>query len=99
MDLPTFARKSELFLKSIVRFLTSKRIVLRASVNGGTLMLVLTRLPGQRIHIGDDIVLTVVRVDGGKVRLGIEAPSSMRVLRQELCEIAEPVAALAHSAS
>lgn len=47
-------------------------------------MLVLTRKPGERIHIGDDIILNVVRVQGGRVRIGIEAPVHCRVLRAEL---------------
>ena len=36
------------------------------------------------VHAGDDIVLTVVAVEGNKVRLGIQAPRSARVLRGEL---------------
>ncbi len=47
-------------------------------------MLVLSRKESQRIRLGDDIVVTVVRVAGDKVRLGIEAPSSVVVLRDEL---------------
>jgi carbon storage regulator len=47
-------------------------------------MLVLSRKESQRIRLGDDIVVTVVRVAGDKVRLGIDAPSSVVVLRDEL---------------
>lgn len=47
-------------------------------------MLVLSRKESQRIRLGNDIVVTVVRVAGDKVRLGIEAPSSIVVLRDEL---------------
>jgi carbon storage regulator len=47
-------------------------------------MLVLSRKEGERIRLGDSIVVTVVRVSGGKVRLGIEAPADMIVLRDEL---------------
>lgn len=47
-------------------------------------MLVLSRKERQRIRVGDSIVVTVVRVSGDKVRLGIEAPDSVRVLREEL---------------
>jgi len=47
-------------------------------------MLVLSRKERQRIKLGDSIVVTVVRVAGDKVRLGIEAPSDMLVLREEL---------------
>ena len=47
-------------------------------------MLVLSRKETQRIKLGDSIVVTVVRVSGDKVRLGIEAPSDLLVLRDEL---------------
>lgn len=54
-------------------------------------MLVLSRRESQRIKLGDSIVVTVVRVAGDKVRLGIEAPADMVVLRDEL-EAAKPAA-------
>lgn len=47
-------------------------------------MLVLSRRETERIKLGDSIVVTVVRVAGDKVRLGIEAPSDILVLRDEL---------------
>ena len=47
-------------------------------------MLVLSRKESERIRLGDSIVVTVVRVAGDKVRLGIEAPLDMLVLREEL---------------
>ncbi len=47
-------------------------------------MLVLSRRERQRIRLGDSIVVTVVRVSGDKVRLGIEAPPDVLVLRDEL---------------
>jgi carbon storage regulator len=47
-------------------------------------MLVLSRKEGQRIRLGDSIVVTVVRVSGDKVRVGIEAPADVIVLRDEL---------------
>ena len=47
-------------------------------------MLVLSRKETERIRLGDSIVVTVVRVSGDKVRLGIEAPSDVLVLRDEL---------------
>jgi carbon storage regulator len=47
-------------------------------------MLVLSRRERQRIKLGDSIVVTVVRVSGDKVRLGIEAPANVLVLRDEL---------------
>lgn len=47
-------------------------------------MLVLSRRERERIRVGDSIVVTVVRLTGDKVRLGIEAPSDVVVLRGEL---------------
>ncbi|MEO8495371.1 MAG: carbon storage regulator [Planctomycetota bacterium] len=47
-------------------------------------MLVLSRKERERIRLGDSIVLTIVRVSGDRVRLGIEAPADMLVLREEL---------------
>jgi carbon storage regulator len=47
-------------------------------------MLVLSRKETERIKLGDSIVVTVVRVAGDKVRLGIEAPPDILVLRDEL---------------
>lgn len=47
-------------------------------------MLVLSRRERERIKLGDSIVVTVVRVAGDKVRLGIEAPPHILVLRDEL---------------
>jgi carbon storage regulator len=47
-------------------------------------MLVLSRKETERVRLGDSIVVTVVRVSGDKVRLGIEAPSDILVLREEL---------------
>jgi len=47
-------------------------------------MLVLSRKEAERIRLGDSIVVTVVRIAGDKVRLGIEAPPDILVLRDEL---------------
>lgn len=47
-------------------------------------MLVLTRKQGEKIRIGDDIVITVVRTKGKAVRLGIQAPAHVPVLRGEI---------------
>ena len=55
-------------------------------------MLVLSRKVGQRVLIGDNISVTVVRLSGGGVRLGIDAPPEMAVIRQELKEKLESVA-------
>ena len=47
-------------------------------------MLVLSRKLGERIVIGDRIVVTVVKLDNGQVRLGIEAPREIAVFREEI---------------
>ena len=47
-------------------------------------MLVLSRKPGQKLQIGDNITITVLEVHGHVLRLGIEAPREVRVLRAEL---------------
>jgi len=54
-------------------------------------MLVLSRKVGERIWIGDDISITVVRITGGGVRIGIEAPSELAVVREELRKTLEEV--------
>jgi carbon storage regulator len=47
-------------------------------------MLVLSRRESERIRLGNSIVVTVVKVAGDRVRLGIEAPADVLVLRGEL---------------
>ena len=49
-------------------------------------MLVLTRKQGEKIVIGNGVVITVVEIDRGKVRLGIEAPREVRIAREEVRE-------------
>lgn len=49
-------------------------------------MLVLSRKVGERILVGDQVTVTVVRIANGAVRIGIEAPPEMAVIRQELQE-------------
>ena len=49
-------------------------------------MLVVSRKVGERILIGDKIAITVVKVSGGGVRIGVEAPSELPVMREELAE-------------
>ena len=61
-------------------------------------MLVLTRKPGEKIHIGSGITITVVGVQGNKIRLGIDAPEDVPIFRAELNDFflasigAEPLA-------
>jgi carbon storage regulator len=47
-------------------------------------MLVLSRKINERIQIGDEITITVVRMSAGSVRIGIEAPAHLAILREEL---------------
>ncbi len=47
-------------------------------------MLVLSRKPGEKLVIGGGIVLTVLEIIGGRVRIGVEAPADVRILRGEL---------------
>jgi carbon storage regulator len=58
-------------------------------------MLVLSRKEGERLVIDGNIVVTVVRLAGGKVRLGIEAPAEVSVRREEL----QPLPAASRSSS
>ena len=48
-------------------------------------MLVLSRKSGERILIGDKVTITVVRIGPNTVRLGIDAPREMNIVREELC--------------
>ncbi len=47
-------------------------------------MLTLTRRIGETIQIGENVVIKVVGIEGNKVRIGIEAPLSVKILRAEL---------------
>ena len=62
-------------------------------------MLVLSRKLGEKIYINDNICITVVDIDRGKIRLGIEAPREVPIFRQELlpghAKSAEPTAVVA----
>jgi len=50
----------------------------------GVAMLVLTRRLNEAIQIGDDIVIHVLRINPHTVRIGIEAPRSLSIMRPEL---------------
>lgn len=56
-------------------------------------MLVLSRKKGEQIRIGDDIVITVQRMSGNRVSLGIEAPAKCRITRGELLSLLNEFAA------
>ena len=53
-------------------------------------MLVLSRKIHERIHIGDNIVITIVSIDRGKIRLGIECPREIIIMREELLTAQTP---------
>jgi carbon storage regulator len=65
-------------------------------------MLVLSRKLGEKIFIGENICITVVDIDRGKIRLGIEAPRDVPIYRQELLPLkgtdapTPPASALPH---
>ncbi len=48
-------------------------------------MLVLSRKPGERILIGDNVTVTIVRIGPNAVKLGIDAPKELNIVREELC--------------
>lgn len=50
-------------------------------------MLVLSRKCGQAFHIGNDIHITITEISGDKVKIGIEAPRELNILRDELLQI------------
>jgi carbon storage regulator len=56
-------------------------------------MLVLSRKESQRIRLGDSIVITIVKISADKVRVGIDAPGDVLVLRDELEPREQPPAA------
>jgi len=49
-------------------------------------MLILTRKLGERINIGDDIIITLLEIKGAQVKLGIDAPKDIGVHRHEIYE-------------
>ena len=53
-------------------------------------MLVLTRKAGEKIRVGDNVTITVCVLEGNKVRLAIEAPRHIRILRTELVDYLKP---------
>jgi carbon storage regulator len=49
-------------------------------------MLILTRRSHESIRIGDDVIVTILAINGNQVRIGIEAPKSVAVHREEIYE-------------
>ncbi len=50
-------------------------------------MLVLARKKEEGIYIGDDIIVRIVEIQGNQVRLGIQAPKDVRIIREEIVQI------------
>jgi carbon storage regulator len=50
-------------------------------------MLIITRRPGEKIMLGDDIVVHVMEIVGNTARIGIEAPRSIPVYREEIWNV------------
>ncbi|MGI5915973.1 MAG: carbon storage regulator [Anaerolineae bacterium] len=59
-------------------------------------MLVLSRRPGEKIAIGDHVMISVLQVKGDRVLIGIQAPADLLVLREELIEAVAQENAAAH---
>lgn len=53
-------------------------------------MLILTRHAGESIRIGEHVEITVLRIKGSQVRLGVNAPPGVRVRREELSPLGDP---------
>ena len=55
-------------------------------------MLVLSRKLGEKIYIGDDICITIVDIDRGKIKVGLEAPRDISIYRAEIKPEKQPAA-------
>lgn len=61
------------------------------TIHGGTTVLILSRRETETICLGENVVVTVVSVSADKVRIGIQAPPGVRILRKELEPAKAPV--------
>lgn len=61
-------------------------------------MLVISRKSGQTFHIGDDIHIIITEISGDKVKIGIDAPLELNVLRDELLQTIKSNVAAVHKA-
>jgi carbon storage regulator len=88
--------KDSCFLE--IRGLESKRVRILSSFvfKEDDFMLVLSRKPGEKVYIGNNITITVVEIKGNRIRIGIEAPGTVPVLRAELNDFLTPEAAPTH---
>eukprot|EP00831_Metopus_contortus_P028299 TRINITY_DN23561_c0_g2_i1.p1 TRINITY_DN23561_c0_g2~~TRINITY_DN23561_c0_g2_i1.p1 ORF type:complete len:126 (+),score=12.09 TRINITY_DN23561_c0_g2_i1:123-500(+) len=68
------------------RGLVGSEMCIRDSLQGSDQMLIITRKKGESLMIGDDIEVTVSKLEDGSVKLGIQAPKDITILRKELYE-------------
>src|SRR5437870_5825076 len=61
-------------------------------------MLVLSRKPGEKIHVGSSITITVVQLEGNRVRIGIDAPPEVSICREEIVQARELLGASSEAA-
>jgi carbon storage regulator len=50
----------------------------------GVGMLILTRKPGESLYVGDNVKITLMEIKGNQVRIGVDAPSTVRIYREEI---------------
>src|SRR4029434_3904409 len=79
----------------VCRFSRKRGVELGSSTNSlarrrEATMLFMRRKLGEKIYINDNICITVVDIDRGKIRLGIEAPRNVPIFRQELLPLNNP---------
>src|SRR5262249_28548433 len=83
-DLDWFRRPHRLAGRNRGADVDARRVTELVRPQRNRAMLVLTRKLMEKLFIGDDICITVVRLEGGQVRLGIDAPREVTVVRAEL---------------
>lgn len=73
--------------EKIVRWVIQLDVaVSNTKIDKESYMLILTRRSNERIFIGEDVVLVVLGIENNRVKLGIEAPSEIAILREEIVD-------------
>jgi carbon storage regulator CsrA len=88
-------RLAKRFLPRLICHIAS-RPQAAATIEKGCCMLVLSRKVGEKIVIDDKVKITITRISGGRVSVGIEAPSGVRIVRGELKPLPEQQPAPLH---